>query len=458
MWRRAREAVGRIGRFVEDHPAATIGAIGVVFAAAYLVAVFGFGRAHGRIVNGDAIQYVAYLRSAVFDGDFDFRNDYTLLYGTGRGAEDWINSQTPIGRPVNLMSIGPAILWAPFYLVAVGILTLTGAGASTGTEPALLASVGLSGVFYATAGQYLTFRTAAILVRPAAAFWATLVVWLAGPAIYYSLVSPTYSHATSLFTVALFAYVWLRTRGRWDVPRVLLLGALGGLCALVRWQDAIILAVPVIEAGVDVRRGRLATGPAVARVLLLGAVAGATMVPQFAAWRAIYGASVLVPQGGDFLRWTEPRLIDVLFSLKHGLFSWTPALLVAAAGLPWLVARDRPLGWSAVFVLLLTLYVNAIVKDWWAGEAFGARRFVGCGVLFVLGLGALFDRPWFTKRPGVVAWGSVAAIVYNLLFLLQYQLFMRGRTDLVPYPGTVQQVFFDRLWLPVELVRRWLTS
>ena len=52
----------------------------------------------------------------------------------------------------------------------------------------------------------------------------------------------------------------------------------------------------------------------------------------------------------------------------------------------------------------------------------------------------------------------MGAIAYNVLFLLQYQLFMRGMRDLVPYPETARQIFLDRLWLPWQLVWRWLAG
>ena len=115
----------------------------------------------------------------------------------------------------------------------------------------------MAGIFYATLGAWLTFWACALLFPRRAAFWATLVVWLGGPAIYYSSVSPTYSHATSLFAVSLFVYVWLRTRGASGYGRTLLLGALAGLVALVRWQDAR-RAAPACRGGG--RRGVAAPG------------------------------------------------------------------------------------------------------------------------------------------------------------------------------------------------------
>jgi hypothetical protein len=181
------------------------------------------------------------------------------------------------------------------------------------------------------------------------------------------------------------------------------------------------------------------------------------LLPQLLAWRAIYGQFLVMPQGGRFMRWTRPALVSVLFSLRHGLFSWTPAALLAVAGLYRLaVRRDRFLGWSILAVVLLAVYVNASVSDWWAGEAFGARRFISDTVFFALGLATVFASDFWRNRPVLLRWAAVALVVYNLLFLLQYQLFMRGFHEVAPYPTTIRQVLFDRMTLPWHLFRAWL--
>jgi hypothetical protein len=444
-------------RAAESRPVATLSLVGLIFAVTYLVAVLGLPAGAGRIINGDAIQYFAWLQSAVVDGDLDFSNDYRQLYASADPATNvWLRSRTPAGRPPNLMSVGPAILWSPFYVSARLAEGVVGPGPQS--EALLQASVGVAGIVYATLGACLTFWACALLFPRAAAFWATLVVWLAGPAIYYSLVSPTYSHATSLFAVSLFVYVWLRTRGAPGIGQTILLGALAGLVAMVRWQDALVLLLPVVEALVLVCRRQASVVAVTIRLAVLGLAAGVAFLPQLLAWNAVYGTPLLIPQGAGFMRWTQPAMLSVLFSLKRGLFSWTPALLPAAVGLPLLIRRDRLAGWMILLVLIVAVYVNASVQDWWAGEAFGARRFIGFGVFLALGLAALMTVPAAASRPALVAWFSVAAIAYNLLFLFQYQLFMRGMRDLAPYPETARQIFVDRLWLPFQLLLRWVSG
>lgn len=444
----------------ERRPGRTIACIGLAFAVAYLLALTMVPRASGRILNGDAVQYYAYLRSLAIDGDLDFTNEYLRLYTSGSDTAAtgnvWISSSTPVGRRTNQMSIGPAILWSPFFAATWALLAmLRPFGVSVpldGFAAPFQLSAGVAGVAYAAIGAWFCVRACRALVPDAPAFWGSLVAWLASPVIYYSLVSPAYSHAPSMMTCAIFCDVWLRTRRETRATRYVWLGLLAGLAALVRWQDIVFLGLPGVELLAALGAGRIGIGAAMRAVAVMATAAVAMLVPQMLAWNAIYGSFLVQPQGPGFMRWTEPALVQMLFSLRHGLFSWTPALALAVAGWWALCRRDTVVGAAVILVFLVTLYVNASVIDWWAGEAFGARRFAGNTVLFALGFASLFATRFWQARPVLLRWTTTLLIVYNLLFLLQYQLFMHGAVVLAPYPETFQQVFVDRLTLPWRLL------
>lgn len=459
------KVVARVLGCLERRPGAVFAAIGALFAVAYLSAFTAFPRTDGRVLDGDAIQYYVYLRSLAFDGDLDFRNEYAALYrpaAADAGGNVWLTERTATGRPPNMMSVGPALLWSPFFLLAclaVALARLAGVDVPfDGFAAPFQLSAGVGGIAYAAVGAYLAYRLAARLYPRMPAFWGTLAAWLATPAVYYSLVSPAYSHAASLFTVALFTCTWFVTRGDDRYRRAALVGALGGLAMLVRWQDVIVLALPALETIRRVARRQLDPGPAALRAIVMALAAGLIVVPQLVAWQRIYGTPIVMPQGAGFMHWTDPALWQVLFSTRHGLLSWTPAVLPALVGLALVRRRDPGLGWGAVVVVLLSVYINACVADWWAGEAFGARRFVGDTAFFALGLTAVFAaKPW-AGRPAIVRAAALALVGYNLLFLLQYQLFMRGFEELAPYPTTVRQILVDRLAIPWRLIRAWLGS
>lgn len=456
-----RDAADRFAGRLERHPTRVIVAIGFVFALAYVTAQVWFPKSPGRVIDGDAIGYYAWLRSVVVDGDVDFTNDYRLL--TGQTDDDYWGAPTATGMAPNKWPPGSAILWAPLFLAAgLFVVALGGFGAEIPFDGIALpfkVSAGVAGIAYATAGVWFCHDLARRICSTTAAFWATLTLWLAGSALYYSLVSPTYSHATSLFVTALFVHTWFRTRGRDDLRRFALLGALGGACGLVRSQDLVVLAIPGIELLRAVRGRGLPTAAACGRLLALGAGCAAAFLPQIWAWHVLYGTPVLNPHGGsDYFAWTRPAILQTLFSMRQGLVSWTPAVLLAAAGLPALVRRDRLVGIVAVAVLLLALYVNAAASMWWSGSGFGGRRFVSCMPLLVAGLAALFASPPAAARPWLVRAASVALIGSNLLFLLQYQLFMRGFAHIVPsYPDSLWSVFVERFVVPFRLARAWFS-
>lgn len=443
----------------ERHPGRAIAALAILFAAAYTASLFLLPKPDGRVVVGDALHHYVQLRSAVFDGDLHFRNEYVRMYGLNGGepGTEWIYEQTATGHVRNLMPIGPAILWGPAFL---GVTVVAWAGQFAGWHYPLdgygrlfQATAGLTGIAAASVGVWLSFLTAAELFNRRAAVWAALVLWLSSSAIYYSVISPTYSHAASLLATSLFWFVFVRTRNEVTIRRCLSLGALAGAAALMRWQDALILAVP----GVDLLY-RVRIGMNVGRAAVLGSavVAAAAMVftPQMLVWYVIYGRALAIPQGEGFMRWSAPALGPVLFSDWHGLFTWTPVVAVALGGLTLVWRRDRLVFLAAATFFLISWYVNAAAADWWAGEAFGARRFVSCFVVFALGLAALIDR--WSPAPKRLAVACGAIVAYTFLLLVQYQAFMHGLRDIVPYPRGAFNLWIARFVVPFDLVRWWL--
>jgi hypothetical protein len=452
-----RRLSGRLVEWPAAHPGATIAAIGLLFLLAYGASLVALPKPDGRIVIGDALHHYVQLRSAVFDRDLHFRNEYVTMYGL-RGHEpgtEWVYEQTATGHVRNLMPVGPALLWAPaFLIVSAGVWLAGFFGASyplDGYARLFQASAGFSGIAAASLGSWFAYHGAARLVDRGIAVWATLTLWLSSSALYYSVISPTYSHASSMLAVGLFWSTWIATRDRQDAPRYAVLGALVGFAALMRWQDAVLMVVPAMDASWSLREQGLRRTAA-----NLGAAAGGAALafaPQMIVWTTLYGAPLAMPQGADFMKWTSPALGPILFSDNHGLFTWTPIVALAVAGLVPLTRRAPRIGMAAIAFFLISWYVNAAVADWWAGEAFGARRFLSCYPIFVLGLAALLD----SLRTGTMARATLATvfIAHTFLLLVQYQAFMHGLRDVVPYPRGADGMWLARFRAPLDLIAWW---
>ena len=464
--------------FAERHPGRTIAAIGVLFALAYAASLVLLAKPNGQIVLGDAVEHYVQLRSVIFDGDLQFVNDYAGLYRVDAGAVETaarLNGEiTETGHVRNYMPVGPAILWAPLFLATVaavwGFNLVGGHYPLDGFARLFQATAGLTGIAAAAAGVWLAFRSAAILVNARVAIWATLTVWLASSSVYYSVISPAYSHAASMLAAGAFWYVWLNgvrgpgqrgdggVRGATTTLEAMapahyaLLGVLVGFAALMRWQDAVLLAVPglsaVAGAARETRNVAAILRRAILRIAACVAAAALTFLPQMIVWSVLYGQPLTVPQGPGFMRWNDPALAAVLISDNHGLLTWTPIIFVALVGLVLFIRRDALVGTAVLLVFVFTWVVNAAVADWWAGEAFGARRFISCFPLFVLGVGTIFER----LRPRTIFVTASAFVAYTFLLLVHYQVFMHRLLPGVPYPRGFVDLWLARFRVFFELL------
>jgi hypothetical protein len=420
---------------------------------AYLCATFAFPKPGGRIIVGDATHHFVQLRSLVFDHDLSFKNDYMRLYGLQEQVPetDFIFSDpTPTGLVRNYMPIGPALLWAPAYLVTtaidIGLASLKLRPWPDGFDRSLQVMPGVTGVIAATIGVWLAWRLSRKYTNAAASAVGAIALLFGTHAIYYAMASPSYSHAASMLTSGVFFWRWLGRSGETSLRRVVELGALAGVSALMRWQDALFMITPLWLA---------LTWPTSWGKRLMAAIASglafvAVFSPQMMAWKVLYGRALTIPQGPSFLQWSSPHPIAVLFSDNHGLFTWTPLIVLSVWGLATFVRRERSVAVPVVAILLASWYVNAAVADWYAGEAFGARRFLSLLPLFVLGLSVWLGAA--SKPRLAVVWTLVAA---NWLLLLQYETFMKGLRTVAPYPRAWFDMWVVRFLVPFRLLKWW---
>src|SRR5262245_18165360 len=81
-----------------------------------------------RIYATDEVQYYVYLRSLRFDGDLDFANDYRRFaeLNPRSGIDASLLQPNRIRKATglygNIAPVGTAIMWAPFFLAADGLV------------------------------------------------------------------------------------------------------------------------------------------------------------------------------------------------------------------------------------------------------------------------------------------------------------------------------------------------
>jgi hypothetical protein len=373
-----------------------------VITAAVFAALFASGIAVqlqlGARLQSDAFYYFAYLRSIVFDRDVDFTNDYPAL-GLNDKAYLW-QPPTATGYAHSAWTIGPAIVWAPFFgaghLAAERQQGLGLPVATDGTSYPYRQAVCIAGLFYALLGTWFSIRAARQFFPGALAATGAALVAGGSFILWYALAEPTMTHAPTMAVVAAFVWYWTATMGRRSLVHWIGLGALAGFAGLVRWQSVIFALLPAIEAAAALWRAGRSRDTAAIRSTLIGGVAFTlaavvAFTPQMLAWKAIYGHYLAVSPVGPQIYWARPHLVDVLFASQNGLFATSPILYVAAIGLIVFARRRPAVGVPALIVIAAMVYFNASIQDWWGSAGYGGRRFDGTLPLFVLGAAAAID-------------------------------------------------------------------
>jgi hypothetical protein len=172
-----------------------------------------------------------------------------------------------------------------------------------------------------------------------------------------------------------------------------------------------------------------------------GAGALAASIPHFVVKWIIHGSPLDTGYRDRFF-WTSPRLWEVGFAPEHGMFLWTPVLILATVGLGLLWLRQRRVTGPLLITFAVFYYAVASYENWHGQSAFGSRFFVSFTPVFVLGLAELLDRagalmggrvpsaaPRVLLVPGLAL---LPLVLWNIGFIFQWG------TNLVPNRGPVE--------------------
>lgn len=403
-------------------------------------------------VRGDGVGYYAYARALLIEHRLDFAPDW--LHANASFAAARVGDQghivaseyTVTGTIDDHFSVGPAILWSPFLLLAHGFVKaadrLGFAIPADGFSRPYRIAMAASTAFYGFLGLLLSFDLSRRYFAEKWAFLATLAIWFASSLPVYMYFNPSWSHAHSAFAVSLFLWYWSRTRPRRSWPQWVLLGALSGLMINVYYLNAIFLLLIAWEAVSGYRRPGASVNKEPLRkqmeaYALFALVTMLALTPTLVSKWLIYGKAL---ESGypsfDSWSWTSPKIFAVLFSADHGLLSWTPVLLPALIGL-MLLARTHPVfGGGLLSAFVVYLYLVASFTNWDGLSSFGNRFFISFTPAFVIGLAALLQKvAGLLGNPSKTM--SVAALSVAALILWNGGLMLQWGTQMIPARGPI---------------------
>ncbi len=398
------------------------------------------------IITSDGRGYYAYLPALLIDHDPTFarvaEKEARLLAYPHYKPGYLVHSGK---QKVNKYFVGEALLLFPFFLT--GTLCSWFAGTDiNGYSFFFQVFTGIGTLFYLFLGLIFLKRVLESMQIRAMVVSLTLAAVLLGTNLfYYSLWQPTMSHVFSFFAINGFMYYTTRAIREWSIKTASLMGFFLGVICLVRPTNIVaVLLVPFLSG--EPKSFSRFIGCAVAKktsLILFGVIFIAVLAVQGLVWYIQTGKLIIWSYHGEGFNFGSPEIVNVLFSYRKGLFTYTPLILISLLGLvPLLLRRWLQLASMCGFLILGT-YVIASWWNWYYGDGFGLRAFIDYyGVSAIL----LATAINFTRSKAILAgWTILLTLLVAFNFLQTWQY-----THRVIQPNSMNSLKYHHIFMRTD--------
>lgn len=401
----------------------------------------------GPVIRSDGLAYYLYLPATFIDRDLSLQT--TVARSFHGEPPEWagINVVPGTDRLLIKFPVGEALMLAPFFL-AGDVTTLAGRWAPpNGLSTPYQAAVAIGGLAYLGLGLWWLWGLLATRFDPAIVRWTVLTLTFGTNLFHYGTYDNTFSHVYAFAAVAGCLLATARWYAKPGAATTMMLAVAGGLVTLVRPTNSVVLLAVVtygLWSAASVRE-RVSFWRRHARWCALGMAAYLAVVGvQLSYWKYVTGHWIVYAYTDERFNFAHPEILNVLFSMRKGLYFWAPVLVAATAGFALLVRRAPEWRLPVAAVLPTNLYIIASWHDWAYGGSFGHRAFVESMPFFALGLASLFQWATDTGRQRSAVVCSCGFVVLSCLLMEKYWV------HLLPYDRTTWPQLVSALtrWAP----------
>lgn len=388
-----------------------------------------------KIIDNDVVSYYAYLPAAIIFQDLNF--SFVKNLPTNFEGKIWL-STAPNGKPVLRMTMGLAILWFPFFLLAHLFAHLLGISTLGYSYPYSF-SIFVAAIFYLFVGLVFLRKILLNYFNDWVSGITMLLVVLATNLMYYVISEPGMSHVFSFALITMFLYFTFEWINKPMAFQSSVLGLLFGLIVLIRPVNGFVLVFPLLIGinSISELKTRLLFN--LKCIVLAGGSAFLIVLPQLLYWKMQTGHFIFnsYMESGKFYFLT-PNIINGLFSFRKGWLIYTPIMFFALAGLFFLSRFAKGLSLSIIIFLALFVYVVFSWWCWWYGGSYGSRPMIETYGILAIPLAALLtilsERTLWIK--GITGVLMIALLASNQFQMGQY------RTSLLHWDSMTKEAYW----------------
>jgi len=400
-----------------------------------IVIAFSVYRSHwktpDKVFHDDINHYYSYLPATFIHHDLSLN---FIKKDINEFAKHYWPIVGPKGDWVIVTTMGLSILYAPFFLIIHYPLEWTGQSSLGFTEPYQLALI-LSSLFYVAIGLHLLRKILLAHFSQTTTAITIIGVVLATNLLYYVVDEPAMSHAYNFALITAFVYFTMKWHKSPGIAVSIWLGLLAGLITLIRPTNVLVIVVFAFW-GITSLKDLNAKFSLFYRkyylVLFMVIAAFFIWLPQFIYWKYTTGQYLFFSYGdkGKFF-FTNPQILNTLFSYRKGWFLYTPIMITAIAGLYFLFRRHRGVFIPVLIFMVANIWVISSWWLWWYGGSYGLRAYIDSYSIAALPFAALVSWAFDNRKKWiqVVTLILLSAFIFHNFF--QIEQYRRGAIDYV---------------------------
>ncbi len=336
--------------------------------------------------------YVYFPATFVYQGDYSFAFTETIPENRPHYFSPFTVPAT--GKKFNKMTIGMAILYAPFYIAADKYIEYLEPNTKRdGYSLPFRVAMKYATLIYVLIALFLLRRFLKRYFDDEIVALTLLGLLLGTNLFYYTVHEGMMTHAPNFLLYSLFLYL---TQLWYEKPRgrtLLFLGLTLSLITLVRPTN-IIIGLFFLLFGLsnfdEIKARATLFYEKKGQFSLAIFAAIALFFPQLYLWKIKTGQWLFFSYIGERFYWSEPALIQGFFSYCKGWFVYTPLMFFATIGLFFVKKYAKNWFLPLIVFFALNSYIVLSWWSWWYGGGFGLRAFVESAAPMSIGLAAFF--------------------------------------------------------------------
>jgi hypothetical protein len=380
--------------------------------------------------HDDVNQYYSYIIAVFKYHDITFSNG---MYGF------WI-FETPIHKLVPKVTYGMSLFYLPFFLIA----ELFSKGNATGYEPIYAWSIHLGCILYVLIGLVYCRKTLLNWFSEKVTTITFAVIFFGSNLFCYTLINSELTHGILFFLISAFVFYVVKWHVSKKTSSFLIFSFILGLITIIRPTEICVGIFPLLIGVFSINqfKVKLLSFLNLKYWFFIGIIFFfIPLFPQLLYWKIQSGQWLLFSYGSsEGFFWTEPKLLNVLFSYRKGWLIYSPLMILSVLGFIILFKKNKALFWGVLIYFLINLYLISAWWDWAFGGSFGMRALVQVGAVLIIPLAYMIQWLFEERKSRIVKSTCYILIAFFCgLNIFQSNLYKHG---IISFDGMTKEAYW----------------